>query len=445
MTRQTVLFRGTLLLTLFAVVAPVQGQVAQGTLCDGPSCVKKATDRPAHRSCDDVEEPAPKQTATPACDQPPAGLPHHTIDRSCDLACDGPCEERCVDTSERGWLSDIFLSPGRQDDACCEWYVPNVIGDSFGVPRVGNRGQQYINFPTHIHKVADNNNVRPYDRVFFAYSLYENAPTLLGVANSQVTVLEDTDISEFRLGAEKTLLHGLISANVIVPYYHTVAFQQQVTTMGAEDYEFGNLAFGLKLLVADTQSFAASVGVQAEAPTARDQGFRTVSGATQLIPNEAWYLSPYAGMLWAPTERLFTQMFASYRARTGANSVAPGATLITQDLAMLDAATGYWLRRCPAQGHRGQGLTGIAPVMELHYLTTTEDDVVRGSASTLTQDIYGRRDQLNLTAGTVFEFNARHTVAVGLSVPLRDNPYPGGAPTDRSFDWDLAVQFNLYR
>jgi hypothetical protein len=318
--------------------------------------------------------------------------------------------------------------------------VPNVIGDSFGVPRVGNRGQRYINFPTHITKVADNNNVRPYDRVFFSYSLYENAPTMLGIANSQVTVLEDTDISEFRLGAEKTLVNGLMSANVIVPYFHTVAFQQQAATMGAEDYEFGNLAFGLKLLVADTQSFAASIGVQAEAPTARDQGFRTVTGATQLIPNEAWYLSPYAGMLWAPTERLFTQTFVSYRARTGANSVAPGATLITQDLAMVDAATGYWLRRC-----QGRGLTGIAPVVELHYLTTTEDDVVTGTASTLTQDIYGRRDQLNLTAGTVFEFNARHTVAVGLSVPLRDNPYPGGAPTDRSFDWDLAVQFNLYR
>ena len=43
------------------------------------------------------------------------------------------------------------------DDACCEWYVPNVIGDSFGVPRVGIRGQRYINFPTHITKVADNN------------------------------------------------------------------------------------------------------------------------------------------------------------------------------------------------------------------------------------------------------------------------------------------------
>jgi hypothetical protein len=341
----------------------------------------------------------------------------------------------CADCGAReGWLSRIWNAPNHRNDCCRCRFVPNMIGDSFGVPRVGGIATDFLNFPTHLTKAADNNNVHPYDRISFAYNLYHDVPTTFTGDPSipTATGTEDTDISEFRLLVEKTLFDGVMSLNLILPMYHTIAFQQTAGTLGAEGSEFGDLAFGLKILLWETQTCAISTGLQFEAPTARALGFV----GSDLIRNEAWYLSPYVGALWTPNDRLFSQSFLSYRARTGANPTDLGAEFATQDLLFIDSSLGYWMRK-----REGRGITGIAPVAELHYSTTTEDDAL----GSYTREFYGSREMLNLTAGTVFELRERHTLSLGMTLPLNDNPLPGGLPTDRAYDWELAVQLNMYR
>lgn len=316
----------------------------------------------------------------------------------------------------------------------CGPFVPNIIGDSFGVPRVGLTAGGLLNFPTHITKISDNNNARPYDRLSFTYNIFQDVPVTFDFDG---TVLTHNNISEYRVYGEKTVLGGLGSLNIVLPVLDTVSFQQTGGPTIQTGTEFGNLAFGGKLLLIDSPNIAVSAGLQIEAPTSR--GF-DLNGS--IIGNEAWYLTPYLASLYTPNDTFFMQSFLSYRARTGSNQVTfqgnpVGLNLYQQDLLLADIAAGYWMLRAD-----GNGLTGIAPVVELHYSTTTESD----DPFTFTSDFYGRRDLLNLTVGTHIEINQRHIVSLGYALPLRDKPFlPGGLPTDRVFDGEFSIQFNMYR
>jgi hypothetical protein len=317
----------------------------------------------------------------------------------------------------------------------CGRFVPNMIGDSFGVPRVYSTPTPgtFLNFPTHITKAADNNNVRPYDRLSFTYNRYQDVPTTFDPTGA---VLTQNDISEYRIFGEKKVLDGLGSLNIVVPVYDTVSFQQTGASI-ATGTEFGNLAFGGKLLLIDRATIAVSTGLQVEAPTSRDSGFPTVG---QVTDNQSWYLTPYLASLYTPNDNFFMQSFLSYRARTGSDPVSLGGTVVgntyQQNLLLADVAAGYWMLR-----GNGRGITGIAPVVEMHYSTTTEDD----NPLTISNFYYGRRDLLNATLGTHIEFNQRHVLSLGYVLPLRDKPLPGGMSTDRAFDGEFSVQFNMYR
>ena len=347
-----------------------------------------------------------------------------------------------------GCASGCCDQPGCADAACqsnccpvisprgtdCGPFVPNIIGDSFGVPRVGAIGGTLLNFPIHITKVADNNNVRPYDRLSFTYNLFTDVPQTFDFTGAVQT---QNNISEYRVYGEKTVLGGLGSLNIILPIYDTVLHEQTGGPNIATGSEFGNLAFGGKLLLIDRSNMAVSAGLQIEAPTSRDLDL-----AGNAINNESWYLTPYLASLYTPNDTFFVQSFLSYRARTGSNPVTfrgtpAGLNLYQQDMLLADVATGFWMLRS-----NGRGITGIAPVLEMHYSTTTEDD----DPLTFTSTFYGRRDLLNLTLGTHIEFNQRHMLSLGYALPLRDNPFPpGGMPTDRVFDGEFSIQFNIYR
>ena len=174
-------------------------------------------------------------------------------------------------------------------------------------------------------------------------------------------------------------------------------------------------------------------------PTADDRlGIRTFLTAT--LENETWYLTPFAALLLTPNDRFFSQDFISYRMAAGADAVTSRrisgnidySNRRDSNMLMIDSSVGYWIYRDP----RGRGLTGLAPTLELHYMTTTEDG----------DDVYSfdtRTDYLSLTAGCTAEIARNATLATGLVLPLREQEDLSFGPTNRNFDWELAIQLNI--
>jgi hypothetical protein len=127
-----------------------------------------------------------------------------------------------------------------------------------------------------------------------------------------------------------------------------------------------------------------------------------------------------------------------------------------QALGELDLNTGYWVIRNP----QSAWLTGLAPTLELHYTVTLNKahpvtlpgdgnyvEIAQGPQSgnflfgTETPPRVGPSQNytniLDATLGTTFEFGNRATLSTGLALPLLDK-------NNRTFDWELLVQFNVY-
>jgi hypothetical protein len=121
-----------------------------------------------------------------------------------------------------------------------------------------------------------------------------------------------------------------------------------------------------------------------------------------------------------------------------------------QYLMHLDVGVGYWLLRDPCR----RWLTGFAPTAELHYTMTLNDaDLVtlpRDPARVLlpgpavgvppAPTIGNRNDRidiLDVTLGGTFLLGERATLATGVAFPLKSSD-------DRTFDWELQIQFNYY-
>jgi hypothetical protein len=181
---------------------------------------------------------------------------------------------------------------------------------------------------------------------------------------------------------------------------------------------------------------AISGGLLVETPTSDDLSI-VLPGFTETLHTDTWYLTPYLATLITPTERLYFQAFASYRATTRSNDLATNgltqSQIRDQDLLMADGGVGYWLHRDTC----ARWLTGLAPTVELHYMTTVTDG--EGASGFLNP----RADYLNLTAGATAVIRDRSTLGLACVVPLRTGESPLIGHTDRLFDWQLAVQFNL--
>ncbi len=340
--------------------------------------------------------------------------------------------------SEASFLGDAQ----EQKDGCkggcysacgCVGSIPNMIGDSIGVPLVQSAGAGLLGLARHFTKVAENNNVLPQTRISFSYNMYDNVPKTWSVPGNVTSV---SDVSEFKLFAEKKLGCGDWSVNIVLPFYHTVKFNQSTAAVpGVEGGEFGNLAFGFKRVLRRRANYAVSGGLSVEAPTSEDtMGF----GGAGRIANDQWFFTPYLAMQYTPNDHWFAQGFASYRMRTGDNLLDGGPTVFIQsDRLMLDAAIGYWLFRDDCSR---KFVSGLAPTIELHYMTLTES---QSDPLLFTSTYFDRVDTLNLTAGATAELAKGGTLALAAAVPLRTNTFPGGnLPTDRSMDWELVVQYN---
>lgn len=282
-------------------------------------------------------------------------------------------------------------------------------------------------------KIAENNSPLPRDRVYWTFNYFNDVNFGFG------------DVRRHTLGIEKTLCCGLMSLDVRVPLYSTLAADQNVDEQQVTETEFGNLTAIWKMLLHQGCRGALSAGVGLGAPTGRDTNlYRAGDQHILHLSNDAAHVMPFLGGLWTPREDWFCQGFLQLDIDANGNRAAgsyQGADETgrlprlgrIQDATMLyaDGVVGYWLYRNPC----GNVLTAVAPVAELHYASTlTDTDAVEGYGLTVTGGSR-RFDILNLTLGTHLQFGDHLLVTPAMAIPLRTGD-------DEQFDYEATVQMN---
>jgi hypothetical protein len=316
----------------------------------------------------------------------------------------------------------------------------NMIGDFFGggysmrLGCLGSLGAPATNIAIagadRRYKFAENNSPFPTDRLFFNYSHFHNA--LLTVDGRSANLNRGT------FGLEKTFFDGLTSVEIRAPLLSGLN-SNQVFDPGADNVtnEFGNVALAFKLLLVERPCFAMSTGLGIVLPTADDTLVSDSSGAPVFrMDNEAVYLQPFIGMSYTPNDRVFWQSFAQLDIDTGGNTAeligGSSGVIRDQTLLFLDTSIGYWLFH---DRRNGRILTGLAPIAELHYSTTTEGtNVLTLSSIDSVSNPNNRQDILNITGGLRMEVLGDSYLTLAGVAPLREG-------SDKLFDAEFGVQF----
>jgi hypothetical protein len=340
---------------------------------------------------------------------------------------------------------------------------PNMIGDFFGggqqmfLPSLGSDFLAVlpVGGGDRRMKLSENNSPFPTDRVFMNFNHFQNA-------------VRDVNGREFSLqrytfGAEKTFFEGRSSAELRLPFAYGLDASQEVGNPGRNSAtELGNLALIYKQTLLRNEQWAIAAGLALTFPTA-DQAVITGGDNMVRVANESYHLLPYLGVYYNPSERFWTLLFVQADFDTQGNRVTfsgpafdeqmfppdvpRGGVLQDQSVLFLDIAWGYWLYRdaCP-----GRWISGIAPIVELHYSTAMQDgDIVfspRGDAvgSFTTYQSEGafagppsgsrRLNTLNLTGALRFELASRSLLTLAAVAPLRTGD-------DKPFDAEVNVQY----
>jgi hypothetical protein len=326
--------------------------------------------------------------------------------------------------------------------------APNMIGDSLGfpfffvvpngiAPTMASVSLISGDGPT---KIADDTSPLPTDRVFFDYNSFNSA--LLTANGGEIGLIR------YSIGFEKTFFDGNGSIEIKAPIDSGLDSTQDLfaTTTENQATAFGNLAIVPKLLLYNNSRWALAGGMTIGVPTAPDAALRSrnIPVATE-IKNEAVHLAPFLGLLIAPGNRLFSITYLQFDFDANGNSVAetvPGMVLARgklrdPTLMYVDTTVGYWLYQSP-NGCGCGWLTGVAPVVELHYTTTLQDAQPASNApfNPLIVPLRSRIDVLNLTAGLQFVMGPQNYLTVAGVAPLRTEP------GDKQFDSEVVVQFN---
>jgi hypothetical protein len=331
--------------------------------------------------------------------------------------------------------------------------APNVIGDFFGgglqlgsafsfAPDFGStpdpgEHQEFASGTVHggdrLLKITEFNSPVPVDRVFFTYNHFHNA-----LQESIGGTVVDRNLNRFVFGAEKTFNQGNSSIELRIPFAAGLdAVQNTQDAISEEAVEFGDIAISLKTILLAREKTLVTGGLGATLPTASDSEI-TFGGQTLFIDNEAVHLSPFVGLLHTPNDRLFLQSFLQFNFDLNGNSYATtgGDSGVIQDqtLMFLSGTMGYWIYRDPCNCNY---VTGIAPVMELHYTSTLNDADNDGSGGSnlRVNNNANRIDVLNLTLGTHFQLGQLSTLTAAVVVPLKDGQ-------NKLFDTEVGIQFN---
>lgn len=316
--------------------------------------------------------------------------------------------------------------------------VPSMIGDFFGggynytVDGPFNGGTVTLAGGDRRMKFSENNSPFPRDRIFFNYNHFHNALTDPN-GNSR-------DLNRYTFGVESTILNEFNSVELRVPFAGTLA-SREVVGRDLDSTEFGNIALAFKRMLYHNECTALAAGMAVVLPTGRDSSVIRDSQTHIIFNNDAVHIQPFIGLYRKHSQRVFWQLFSqldfdangnrvvipngSIFQTVGAN-VNRATTLQDQTLLMLDFSLGYWLH----QDRCARLVTGVAPMIELHYTTTLDDqETIPGVFESI-----NRRDILNLTGGLFIQLGNQSSIKVGAVSPLRTG-------FDKVFDTELGVQF----
>jgi hypothetical protein len=280
-------------------------------------------------------------------------------------------------------------------------------------------------------KLAENNSPIPRDRLFGLYNFFNDVPNGFG------------DVSRYALGFEKTFRDGGMSLDVRFPFAATLSSDQSTGGIGSKNTEFGNTTLIWKSLLFEDATLLVSGGLGVALPTANDTRLFLANGRQILqINNDAVHLLPFGAFLATPNDQTFFQAFCQLDLDPNGDRVQGDpnggpmqriGTLQDATLLFLDGTLGMWAYRNPY----ARAVTGIAPVIELHYSSTLQDtESLTGNGFTV-NGVSRRFDVLNGTICTHFFLGDQLTVTPAISFPLRNG-------NDQQFDYEAIVQANWY-
>ncbi|RIK86331.1 MAG: hypothetical protein DCC67_02960 [Planctomycetota bacterium] len=308
-------------------------------------------------------------------------------------------------------------------------YVVLIPFDSLGGAPGANVGRQ---------KITENGSSIPRDRIINNFSFFRNTP--LSSAGHDVV----RNVSGF----EKTFFDEMTSVELRVPYASTLDSTVAVDStgiVGGTNGELGNMTVYAKLLLLERQRFALGAGLGVAVPTANDFVIQDAHGVDVLrVESESTHLLPYVGYVWTPNSDWFCQGFLQFDVDTQGNSVAVSSfddgaytgqlvsagRLRDKDLIYVDLALGYWMYQNP----RGGFLTGLAPVMEVHYNGSIDagDPLTTSTFRTVSDSSF---DVVNAVAGAVVQFGGDLNLMLGYATPL------GG---DEQYDGEFRMNLNWF-
>ena len=190
-------------------------------------------------------------------------------------------------------------------------------------------------------------------------------------------------LNRFNFGVEKTFLDGLCSIEIQTPLETGLNNDQNLgaTTGENEGTVFGNMSLTLKCLVYYNNCFAVSVGTMVDLPTAPN-GTITDGIDTITFRNDSVHAAPFLGFAYAPCcGNFFATGFVQLDFDTNGDPVDErfvGTRPAHRHISRSEPAVSRFIdgilvvsRRPACCGCRY--LTGIAPVIELHYTTTLQN------------------------------------------------------------------------
>jgi hypothetical protein len=253
-------------------------------------------------------------------------------------------------------------------------------------------------------KVSENESPRPLDRVFTAFSYYNNE--VPGMVHQEG--FRRADIYRELFGVEKVFLNGDASIGLRLPLD---TFQAESGTVaGGNSTDVGDLDIILKyaLLNITANGSAVSVGLVVTAPTGPTNfaGFSRFAPAT--TPHDT-LLQPFVGYVWNLGD-WYVQGFSSLVAPTDSRDT----TLLFNDL-----GAGYFAYR---NSSITAALTALLATAEIH-VNTPLDHVGKPFV-----------DSVDLTQGVIFELYHRAWLTVGVSENVTG---------PKTYDIEAIAQFNV--
>ncbi len=382
-------------------------------------------------------------------------------------------------------------------------FIQGDAGFACGVLRVGefNATLGHPFFGCSRLNLAENGSPMPVDRAFVVYRHFEDVIETDVFSTPAQDNSASLSVDRVTFGLEKTMLCGLMSLELRVPFNNQLASNLHVEDyegrylgtipVSSEEFALGNVGFALKAKVIERRNFAVSAGFGVKLPTGSDvtldvdvfnnnfevQGDTVAADFTvrSMIANETVDLTPFIAYSYVPRgRRFFSQGFMQFDVPLNqthavlANEgqlIGPGGThtwsdaygahdgveMAWQTLMRTNLQFGYYLHRDPCARY----VNSVAGLLEFHYTTTLNDadslgeTLISGSTlDSITSSTPGTHDPVTLEVGNLA--NRVDIVNLVLATAIeagRTEITPGftiplSDGDDKPFDWEFALMIN---